>query len=85
MANEHQIRSLLREVAEKLTMRKLTDAEASRLYDLYQKEYGTPYSKAASALGKFSGLSERQIIEKRSASDDLDRVMQDLRRQSEEK
>ena len=85
MANEYEIRRLLREAAEKLVIRKLTDQEVSRLYQLYQQEYGTPYSKTIKALSKFSALSESQVIEKRSSSDDFDRVMQDLKRELEGK
>ena len=78
MANEFEIKRLLREAAEKLTGRILTEQEVSKLYQFYQQAYGSAYNKTIEALSKFSSLSERQIIEKRSSSDDLDRVMQDL-------
>ena len=85
MANEFEIKRLLKEAAEKLTGRKLTEQEVSRLYQFYQQAYGSAYSKTIEALSKFSSLTEIQIIEKRSSSDDLDRVMQDLARKLDEK
>ena len=75
----------MREAAEKLVGRRLTEQEISRLYRSYQQEVGTPYKKTIKALQSFSSLTESQILEKRAASDDLDRVMQDLRRESEGK
>lgn len=85
MANEYEIIRLLREAAEQLIGRKLTAQETTRLYQRYQQAHGTPYKKSIDALSEFSQLTERQIIEKRSSSDDLDRVMQDLKRELEGK
>jgi hypothetical protein len=85
MASENDIRRLLREAAEKLIGRKLTEQEVSKLYQLFQQEYGTPYNKTIKALSKFASFSESQVIEKRSSSDDFDRVMQDLKRELEGK
>lgn len=78
MASEYEIRRLLKEATEKLLRRQLTSQEIDKLYQYYQQEYGTVYNKSIKALSKFSALSESQIHEKRSSSDDLDRVMQDL-------
>jgi hypothetical protein len=83
MASEYEIKRLLKETAEKLLDRKLAEHEVTKLYQLYQQEYGTAYSKSIKALSEFSSFSERQILEKRSSSDDLDRVMQDLKRELE--
>jgi hypothetical protein len=83
MASEYEIKRLLRDAAEKLIGRKLTEQEATKLYEFYQQEYGTLYNKSVNALSKFSSLSESQIRQKRSSSDDLDRVMQDLKRETE--
>ncbi len=84
MPNEFEIKRLLKEAAEKLTGRKLSEQEVSKLYQFYQQAYGTAYRKTIDALSKFSSLTEKQIIEKRSSSDDLDRVMQDLARRLDE-
>ena len=81
MASEYEIKRLLRQAAEKLVGRSLTEQEASRIYQSYQQAYGTSYNKTIEALSKFSSLTKKQIMEKRSSSDDLDRVMQDLLRQ----
>jgi hypothetical protein len=81
MASEFEIKRLLRAAAEKLIGRILTEQEVSNLYQFYQQAYGSTYEKTIEALSKFSRLTEKQIIEKRSSSDDLDRVMQDLLRQ----
>lgn len=80
MASEYEIKRLLREAAEKLIGRILTEQDASRLYQYYQQAYGSTYNRTIEALSKFSSLTEKQIIEKRATSDDLDRVMQDLLR-----
>jgi len=85
MASEYEIKRLLRAAAEKLLDRKLSEQEISKLYQLYQQEYGTPYNKTIKALSEFSALSESHIIEKRSSSDDFDRVMQNLKRELEGK
>ena len=85
MANEIEIKRLLRQAAEKLTGRTLTEQEANRLYQFYEQAYGSTYSKTIDALTKFTHLTEKQIIEKRSSSDDLDRVMKDLLRQLDKK
>ncbi|MGD0573410.1 MAG: hypothetical protein ABSB11_10390 [Sedimentisphaerales bacterium] len=85
MSSEYEIRRLLREAAEKLAGRKLTEQEASRLYQSYQQASGTPYNKIIIALSIVTSFSEGQIIEKRSSSDDFDRVMQDLKRELEGK
>jgi hypothetical protein len=85
MASEFEIKRLLREAAEKLTGRMLTEQDISKLYQFYQQAYGSAYNKTIEALSKLSSLSERQIIEKRSSSDDLDRVIQDVVRKLDEK
>jgi hypothetical protein len=81
MASEYEIKRLLRQAAEKLTGRSLTEQDVGKLYQFYQQAYGSSYNRTIEALTKFSSLTEKQIIEKRSSSDDLDRVMQDLLRQ----
>ncbi len=85
MATEYEVRRLLREVAQKLIGRNLNEQETEKLYKLYLEELGTPYNKTIKALSKFSALSETQIFQKRASSDDLDRVMQDLRTELEGK
>jgi len=85
MANEFEIKRLLRKAAEKLTIRKLTEQEGDKLYQLYAQAYGSSYNKTIEALSKFSRLTETQVIEKRSSSDDFERVMQDLARSLDNK
>ena len=80
MANEFEIKRMLREAAEKLLGKRLTEQEISSLYRFYLEASGSSYNKAVESLSKFSQLSKSQIIEKRSSSDDLDRVMRDLER-----
>ena len=50
MASEYEIRRLLREAAEKLVERRLSEQEAIALYELYEQQYGTPYNKTIKAL-----------------------------------
>ncbi len=85
MASEFEIKKLLREAAEKLVGRRLSESEIEKLYLLYQQEVGTPYKKTINTLQSFSSLSESQILQKRSASDDFDRVMRDIKRELEGK
>jgi len=85
MANELEIKRLLKEAAEKLIGRRLTDAEVAGLYRAYEAESGTLYEKAIKALSKTASFSERQIREKAASSDNLDRLMQDLKREAEKR
>jgi hypothetical protein len=78
MANEYEIKLALRKAAEALVKRRITEAELGRLYQLYLQETGTDYQRAVKSLSRFSQFTEAQIVEKRSTSDDLDRLMSDL-------
>lgn len=80
MASEQEIRSALKAAAEALASRKLTEAEADRLLRSYNTQTGTTGQKARNALRDFFYESEAQFGGREvRASDDLDRLDDDLR------
>lgn len=79
MATDRELVDALQEAAEALIGRPLTHGERQRLIDSFNKATGTPQQRAREVLRNFTGLTEGQMDKRASASDNTDRVMDDLR------
>ncbi len=79
MSTDQQLLQSLIAAAEKLLGRTLTQAERHALVQHFNSTSGTTFDRAQEAIRKFSKLTEDQIMEKTAASDDTDRIMQDLK------
>ncbi|MCK6468222.1 MAG: hypothetical protein L6Q53_08540 [Candidatus Brocadia sinica] len=79
MATDQQLVQVLVATTEKLLRRTLTQAERNTLIKHFNESSGTTFARAQEAIRQFSQLTERQIMEKVAASDDTDRIMQDLK------
>jgi hypothetical protein len=78
MATEQDILKALRQAAEKLLGRTLTEPEYQELVKKYGAATGNLQQRALKALGGQTGFTEPQIRTKQASSDDLDRAMRDL-------
>jgi len=78
MANDEELLTSLRKAAEAIVGRSLTEDEASRLIKLFNESSGTHYERAKSSITKLASVTEHQLQEKVAASDNTDRVMQEL-------
>lgn len=78
MSTDRDLINALKNVASKLTHRTITEGDEAQLIEYFNKSEGTSYQKAISSLKKFCSLTDQQINEKAAASDDTDRVIQDL-------
>ncbi len=79
MTNDQQLIQALVSAAEKLLNRTLDQEERKALIKQFNKTSGPTFRRAQEALIQFSKLTERQLQEKVAASDDTDRIMQDLK------
>ena len=79
MANNSDVRQALKKAAEALTGRELNLTEQTELVQAFDKAQGTNHVRAMSALSKFTRLDESTIIIKAAASDNTDRVIDDLK------
>lgn len=79
MATDQELVQALVAATEKILRRTLTAAERDTLVQQFNATSGSAFDRAQSAIRTFTALTERQINEKVAASDDTDRIMQDLK------
>lgn len=78
MATDQQLVQALVSATEKVLRRPLTPAELDALVEQFNKTSGSTFDRAQEAIRQFSRLTPHQLQEKVAASDDTDRIMQDL-------
>ena len=78
MSTDRDLVTALRKAAEVIVGRSLTDTEANRLVQLFNESSGTHYERSKVSITKLASITERQLQEKVAASDNTDRVMQEL-------
>ena len=79
MATDYQLVQALIAATEKLLNRSLTQPERDALVKQFNATTGTTFERAHATIRNFSRLNDGQIMEKVAASDDTDRIMQDLK------
>jgi uncharacterized protein Yka (UPF0111/DUF47 family) len=79
MATDKQLVDALRDAAEALLGRKLSQQEINELIaEHFNKATGTNRERARKAIKGFVNIEEGEIVKKSSASDDVDRKVRDL-------
>lgn len=73
-----QINIALIKAAETILKRSLSQSEQTAIISKYDSSYGTHYDKSLAAISSVTHLSQFQINEARKASDNADRVVNDL-------
>ena len=76
--SDQDIIQALRRAAEALVGRPISGEELNTLIQHFNQTSGTEYQRAIGTLSKFAGISEARIVEKTAASDNTDRLIQDL-------
>ena len=71
------IRALQR-AAEGLLARSITASERNKLVEIFNGTSGTNRERALAALSRFAGISQRGIVERTAASDNTDRLVDEL-------
>ena len=79
MTTDSELVYSLKKAAEGLAKRTLTQAELERLLQFFRASGGSHYQKARSALIKFTNLNETQLLLNTAASDNLERIMRELK------
>jgi hypothetical protein len=79
MANNNDVTLALKKAAEALSGRQITLTEQNELVKAFNEAQGTSHVRAMSALSKFTRLDESTILIKAAASDNTDRVIDDLK------
>jgi len=77
--NEQLIQALVQALAVVLN-RQPTPDERQLLIKHFDASSGTTFERAETAITKTANVQKRVLLEKSAASDDADRVMQDLKR-----
>ena len=78
MATEADIDRALQRIGEAVAGRSLNTKEVETLKKSFRSRTGTPYDRAIRAVGEALGIGETTTGQKFAASDNPDRLMQDL-------
>ena len=79
MATDKQMVDALEKAAEALLGRALRPGERNDLVKRFNEAKGTDRDRADEALRKFTNLTEAEIGRRKAASDNTDRIIQDLK------
>ena len=79
MSTDDQLIEALSNAAQKTLKRTVLPGEKTRLITFFNEASGSTYSRALDAIRKLGDLTEAQLL-KEAASDDANRVMNDLKR-----
>ena len=78
MATNSDIINALKKAAEAILRRPLSQDEVISLSEHFSRAQGSNHERALIALKEQTKMSDKQLMEKAAASDNTDRIMQEL-------